>query len=67
MELHIPELLFSFNTGAGIVTVASAMGLIWIGAALDIILHGLCLWKLRSARAGVSSVDAVSPHDLRSL
>ena len=33
MELHIPELLFSFNTGAGIVTVASAMGLIWIGGA----------------------------------
>jgi hypothetical protein len=33
MELHIPEILFSFNTAAGIVTVVSAIGLIWIGAA----------------------------------
>jgi hypothetical protein len=32
---------------------------------MSIILHGLCLWKLQRARAGVSSADTVSLYDLR--
>jgi hypothetical protein len=33
---------------------------------MSIILHGLCLWKLQRARAGVSSADTVSLYDLHS-